>query len=198
MSQLYVFEGTDGVGKSTLVKEISTRLESSGTKSHVLSFPGRENGTLGSHIYKLHHEPEHFGISAMSELSRQILHVAAHVDSIEKKILPLIQSGAVVLLDRYWWSTWAYGVEGGVSTSLLDSALEVEHKVWRGVKPATLFYVARAQTTATKELREAYETLVSRELSKHPIVRVNNNGSLAEAVENIAQIILNAPLSAGK
>jgi len=190
MNSLYIFEGTDGVGKSTLVREISHCLAKLGVKNHTLSFPGREEGTLGAHVYKLHHEPEHYGISTMSALSRQILHVAAHVDSIERKILPLIEDGAIVLLDRYWWSTWAYGVEGGVSTSLLDAILEVEHQVWRGVVPATLFYVTRSQSKATAELCEAYETLIGRESLKHPIERVDNNGGLSETTEVLVKKLL--------
>ena len=55
---LVVFEGADGVGKSTLSKGLFDYLQSKAVPSLHLAFPGKDEGTLGKHIYDLHHRPE--------------------------------------------------------------------------------------------------------------------------------------------
>src|SRR5579863_3166654 len=109
LGKLIVLEGPDGVGKTTLAAELGKRLEQRGEPTKVLSFPGRESGTLGGHVYALHHEPQRFKIDSLTAASKQLLHVAAHLDVIESKIRPWIKDSINVVLDRYWWSTWVYG-----------------------------------------------------------------------------------------
>ena len=77
--KLIVFEGPDGVGKSTLAKEVAAVLSGRGTPCDLLAFPGREPGTLGWHVYQLHHDPGLFGIANIPPASLQLLHVAAHL-----------------------------------------------------------------------------------------------------------------------
>jgi hypothetical protein len=57
---LLVFEGPDGVGKSTLVNEAGSILTSRGIPHNVLSFPGKDPGTLGWVVDQIHHTPEVF------------------------------------------------------------------------------------------------------------------------------------------
>jgi thymidylate kinase len=78
--KLFVFEGPDGVGKTTLSKAFSDHLNATGIQCDYLSFPGRETGSLGRHIYELHHDPDRFGIRAVDPASLQLLHIAAHID----------------------------------------------------------------------------------------------------------------------
>ena len=102
--QLIIFEGPDGVGKSTISREVQKRLQLYGENSDLLTFPGREEGTLGQLVYKIHHEPEKLGLTSLTGSSLQVLHIAAHLDSIESRIIPALAEGKTVLLDRYWWS----------------------------------------------------------------------------------------------
>ncbi len=111
VGKLLIFEGPDGVGKTTIVQELKAKLSVENFK--FLSFPGREEGTLGNAIYRMHHSPQEFGIKVMSELARQTLHIAAHIDVIETRIKPWIAEGKNVVLDRFWWSTLVYGSVGG-------------------------------------------------------------------------------------
>lgn len=190
MSRLYVFEGPDGVGKTTVVNEVKNRLCEAGVKCASLSFPGKEPGTLGFHIYKLHHAPDEFGISDITPLSLQLLHVAAHIDSIQRKILPLIEEGVIILLDRYWWSSWAYGIVGGVPRAELKAVLDIEHLVWRNIVPTTVFLLSRAQPSANILLIDAYKELAAQETVNYPICEIRNESSIDMIVEKISQAII--------
>jgi dTMP kinase len=193
MHGLFVFEGPDGVGKSTVVREVEKYVLDAGHKCVSLSFPGQERNTLGSHIYKLHHAPEKYGVANISPLSLQLLHVAAHVDAIEQRILPLIRGGTTVLLDRYWWSSWAYGFAGGVSLPELRAMLAIEHLVWRGLVPTALFLLSRSQSMADHRVLDAYKDLAAKESPKYPIVVLKNENTLAELVENVMRVIRKEP-----
>src|SRR3990172_5906938 len=116
---LYVFEGADGVGKSELSRRFFEHLTRSGIECEYLAFPGKDAGTLGKLIYDIHHESGRFGIHAISATSLQILHIAAHVDAIENRIIPALKAGRSVVLDRFWWSTEVYGIVAGAGKEIL-------------------------------------------------------------------------------
>jgi hypothetical protein len=61
--KLIVFEGVDGIGKSSLSKEVTRRLTDSDVAFDSLAFPGNDPGTLGSLIYQLHHDPGALGLA---------------------------------------------------------------------------------------------------------------------------------------
>jgi dTMP kinase len=113
--KLIVFEGADGIGKSSLSKEVMRRLEDLNVASVSLAFPGKDLGTLGHLVYQIHHDPAALGVISVTPLALQTLHVAAHLDAIERRILPALQDGTWVILDRFWWSTWVYGVHQGIA-----------------------------------------------------------------------------------
>src|SRR5687767_12007738 len=112
--RLFVLEGPDGAGKTILAKALVEQLNSRGTLYEYAAFPGIQEGTLGNMVYDLHHEPERYGITSIHPLSLQTLHIAAHIDAIEQRILPALRSGQSMVLDRFWWSTWVYGLAAGV------------------------------------------------------------------------------------
>ncbi len=95
--QLFVFEGPDGVGKTTLAQRFAARLRARGVPSTYLSFPGAEEGTLGKHVYDLHHNSEAIGVRTVHPSSLQLLHVAAHIDAIESQIRPLLKQGQTIM-----------------------------------------------------------------------------------------------------
>lgn len=185
-AELIVLEGPDGVGKSTLAKALADERSSA-----LLSFPGRDSGTLGGLVYQLHHEAQSvFNIPLIAETSLQLLHIAAHVDAIERDILPLIAKGTSVVLDRYWWSTLIYGRLRGVDESSLQSAIAIERNAWGDTVPSMIFLIDRAQPWRSDEgddrfesLRTAYARLEEEEkLGGQPVVKVPNDSSVDEGV----------------
>lgn len=136
---MFIFEGPDGVGKSTLSSLFAELIRSKGRSCELMSFPGREPGTIGSIVYALHHTPAAFAVEEIAPAALQALHVAAHLDSIALRILPAIEAGKDVVLDRYWWSTAVYGAVDGANTKLLSHLIDAERVAWGDVVPERIF-----------------------------------------------------------
>lgn len=195
--KLIVFEGPDGVGKSTISRAIAATLEKLGEPCVLMSFPGQEEGTLGGHVYALHHDlPGHGITQGVSPVAMQTLHVAAHADVIARRILPELAGGRHVVLDRFWWSTWVYGMVGGSDDSALEKLIEFERALWGGVKPSVAFLIRRDHPIDRSEERELwghldreYVRLAGRECDAHPVLTVQNARSLNDAVESVLKFL---------
>lgn len=200
--KLYVFEGPDGTGKTTLSKEFSAYLTSIGKKCRYFSFPGNSSGTLGNHIYEIHHKLSEAGIAAINPTSLQLLHVASHIDAIESEILPELRSGNSIVLDRFWWSTIVYGSVYGANSDSLKKLIEIEKMHWAEFQPACVFYLKRQNTLKPSDVKhwsfllEAYEKLVQQENKNSRIELITNESSpqdtlaqIIEAYENITKEI---------
>lgn len=186
---LFVFEGPDGVGKSTLVSELTSYLRLAGEEVLSFSFPGREPGTIGRHVYELHHSPEDFRITEMSPASLQLLHIAAHIDLIERTIVPALEEKRTVLLDRYWWSTWVYGLMSNVPREHLELMINVERFAWKDMKPCAAFLLQRDTAHVDSAILSAYHALAEQEAAVHPIVNIDNASSVTSLVHNVAATI---------
>ena len=100
--KLIVFEGPDRVGKSTLADALTKKLVELGIPCEHLALPGRIEGTVGRLVDGIHHAPKTFGLHQITPTSLQALHVAAQLDAIERIILPALNMGTWVVLDRFW------------------------------------------------------------------------------------------------
>jgi len=109
-----VFEGSDGIGKTTQANSLNDRLNHEGVKSIYLHEPG---GTeLGEEIERIT-KSKNIGRTAMSDL---LLFTAARVESYENIIRPAIEAGSWVVADRNWLSTVAYqGNAAGLGKSFV-------------------------------------------------------------------------------
>jgi thymidylate kinase len=189
-AKLIVFEGPDGVGKSTLAQQLAATLTARGVRCDVSTFPGREVGTLGEHVYELHHYPDRFGVTNIPAVSLQFLHVAAHLDAITNRILPALNAGRWIVLDRYWWSAWVYGITAGARRETLEAMIAAEKTEWAGIVPAIVFLVRRSaplheeSMDRWRTLVSAYNALALAEESCYPVYQLDNEGSVAETVQN--------------
>ena len=103
MSLFVTFEGPDGAGKSTQTGLVAERLRSAGYPVTITREPG---GTpLGERIRTVLLEP---GECAIVPRAEALLMTAARAQHVVKVIQPALESGAVVLCDRYIDSTLAY------------------------------------------------------------------------------------------
>ena len=110
-------EGPEGAGKSTLVSGLAARLREEGTEPLVVREPG---GTEAAEaIRRILLAPD----SNLAPVSELYLFLAARADLVARKIRPALETGSVVVADRFELSTLAYQVGGrGLDESLVRSA----------------------------------------------------------------------------
>jgi len=101
------FEGGEGVGKSTQIRYLAARLESSGVAVLVTREPGGAPGLLAqaSALRQLLVEGDP---NAWSPESEALLNYAQRVEHVRRIIKPALANGTWVLCDRFADSTMAY------------------------------------------------------------------------------------------
>lgn len=191
--QLVVFEGPDGVGKSELAARFESWLVEHGFPAQLLSFPGKEEGTVGKLVYDLHSDPARFDVTGLTAASLQALHIAAHLDAIERRIIPVIKSNRAVVLDRFWWSTYVYGITSNVDRKILEAMIETEKVAWGTEKPSILFLIDRSQPLRPEppelwaKCREGYRRLFATERTQYPCETIANGGPIEETLKRLIQ-----------
>src|SRR5688572_8503366 len=164
------FEGLDGSGKTTQVELLQARLEAEGREVVTAREPG---GTaLGEQIRELVlHGDE------MTPWAEALLYAAARAELVAEVVVPALERGADVLLDRYLDSSVAYqGVGRGLG---LDEVLELNLLTVGGLVPDRTFVLAveagtslgrvgaspdrieRAEPTFHERVAGAYEQLAA-------------------------------------
>src|SRR3989442_648800 len=99
---LFVFEGPEGAGKSTQLKRLGEWLSARGTRVVCMREPG---GTpLGDDIRRLLLDPA----SHITPRPEALLFMASRAQLVEQTIRPALATGATVLVDRFFLSTYAY------------------------------------------------------------------------------------------
>jgi dTMP kinase len=104
--RLIVFEGGEGSGKSTQLRLLSRDLERTAVPHVCLREPG---GTpLGSEVRSLLLDRA----SDIVPRAEALLFMASRAQLVEREIRPALERGELVLLDRFFLSTYAYQVAG--------------------------------------------------------------------------------------
>ena len=189
-----MIEGPDGVGKSELAARLYRSIKGSGRPASLKTFPGKEPGTLGKLVYDLHHDSQKFDVVDMTPAAKQLLHIAAHVDAIAQQIIPALEAGTDIVMDRFWWSTLVYGLAGGADKTLIEQMIGVEKLAWASTKPDLLFLIDRDQPFRKEPSdlwplwRQYYADLLSTEKTQHPCYVIENEGTIEEAEEAMQNI----------
>jgi dTMP kinase len=104
--KLIVFEGAEGAGKTTQIRLLMDRL----TAAHIPCIAMREPGgtPVGDAIREILLHPE----QEITDATEALLFMASRAELIAREILPSLIEGKVVLLDRFFLSTYAYQIFG--------------------------------------------------------------------------------------
>ncbi|EMN11887.1 dTMP kinase [Leptospira borgpetersenii] len=153
-----VFEGIDGSGKSTLCKSLTEKLTERGIPS--VNFTEPTNFETGKYLRKF--------LRGEIDLERkeQIdAFLNDREESLRQNILPSLESGKNVLLDRYMYSTAAYqSGDDLLPETIIEKNLKKNFKI-----PDLLFYldlnptIALERLSQRKENKERFETLAQLE-----------------------------------
>ena len=128
-----VFEGLNGAGKSSIIKEVEQRL----IKNQIDYLLSREPGgsELGKKLRKILLESEN-KIPAISELFLFAADRHAHVKEI---IQPAIDKKTLVISDRYYYSTAAFqGYGRGLNIEIVNIINKI---AINGLKPDLVFFL---------------------------------------------------------
>jgi dTMP kinase len=129
---LIAFEGIDGSGKTTQAELLSRRLQVVGVPNIILREPG---GTpLGEGIRELLLHRSDLKINPIAEF---LLFSASRAQLTQERIIPLLRSKKVVIVDRYFYSSIAYqGFGRGIPVSQIE---HVNHFAVQNVIPDVVF-----------------------------------------------------------
>jgi dTMP kinase len=114
---LVVLEGPEGAGKTTQLRLLAEWLGEHGRTVVALREPG---GTvLGDEIRRILLDPA----SDITPRAEALLFMASRSQLVEREIRPVLDQGAIVLMDRFFLATYAYqGVGRGIPSDELRSA----------------------------------------------------------------------------
>ncbi|HEX9483018.1 MAG TPA: dTMP kinase [Gemmatimonadaceae bacterium] len=104
--RIIVFEGGEGSGKTTQLARLAASLDARGVRHVTLQEPG---GTpLGREVRRVLLDP---GSDVMPR-AEALLFMASRAQLVDREIRPALVRGDVVLLDRFFLSTYAYQIAG--------------------------------------------------------------------------------------
>src|SRR3954471_9726187 len=117
---LIVFEGPEGAGKSTQLRLLADWLGQRGQDVVAVREPG---GTvIGDEIRRLLLDPA----SEMVARTEALLFMASRAQLVEREIRPALDAGSIVLVDRFFLSTYAYQ---GAGRGLPEEDLRAANRV---------------------------------------------------------------------
>jgi dTMP kinase len=205
--RLIVFEGGEGSGKTTQLRRLSSTLAAHGVAHVSLREPG---GTpLGTDVRRLLLDRA----SDIEPRAEALLFMASRAQLVEREIRPALAQGDVVLLDRFFLSTYAYQIGGhGLPEAEVRSANSFATK---GLTPDITILLSfpasqglerAAGRPSAHDRMEAmggpFHDRVARSLAQFaeqswqvehpecgPIVAVDAEGSEAEVETRIAQVL---------
>lgn len=131
-----VFEGLDQTGKSTQLSRLRSSVDAGST---VFAHMPSGFTTFTQRVYRAL-EGETPDEKPTSGLAQQLAHLACHAESVPD--LKRAAEERSLILDRWWWSTLAYGWYGGSAkqSGLPESSFkELIDTIWSPIKPSIVF-----------------------------------------------------------
>lgn len=140
------FEGGEGSGKTSVIKEVSNLL----TLNNITNIITREPGgsVIAEKIRKILLDTENINLSAKTEA---LLFAASRAQHLDEVILPALKEKKVVLCDRYLDSSLAY--QGYARDLGIDEVLKVNHYAAQKLPDYTIYI----DVTPIKGLQRATE-----------------------------------------
>lgn len=162
---LITLEGGEGSGKTTQARLLLSRLQSAGIRARGLREPG---GTeVGENIRRILLDTANAGMDPRTEI---LLYEAARAQLVSEVIEPALESGEIIICDRFFDSTTAYqGFARGLS---LDMVSALNDAATGGLRPRrTLFFDIDPRLGIDRATRRGADRLEGEDASFHASVR---------------------------
>lgn len=136
-------EGTDGSGKTTQIRLIKSYLEEKGCEVILTREPG---GTkISEKIRDIILNPEN---KEMSPITEMMLYVSARAQLVAQVIKPVVESGKIVICDRFVDSSLVYqGFGRGIDLTLIE---DINKIAMDGINPDITFFFDISPEVALK------------------------------------------------
>jgi dTMP kinase len=192
---LIVLEGSDGSGRSTQVTLLTEWLESEGFAVQTMGL--RRSLLVGQDIDGLLEE------NTVTRMTLALMYGTDFYDQLERRILPALQSGLVVLADRYIFTLIARAAVRGIGRDYLhglyEMALRPNLTFWLNVRPEVAFdrefkkshsisyWESGRDMSLSNDLFQSfirYQSMIKREFeylsNRHGFIEVDGEGSVSE------------------
>src|SRR5512133_353827 len=117
MGFFITFEGVEGCGKTTQIKQLFDRLTTAGHRVILTREPG--GCPIADKIRSILLDAENCGMQSLTEL---LLYAAARAQHVAEVIVPALEAGSIVLCDRFTDATVAYQHNGrGIERGTIDA-----------------------------------------------------------------------------
>ncbi|MBF0778035.1 dTMP kinase [Streptococcus cuniculi] len=178
-------EGPDGAGKTTVLQELIPRLEALGKQVTTTREPG--GVAIAEDIRSVILNPQN---TAMDDKTELLLYIAARRQHLKERILPALESGQLLLVDRFIDSSVAYqGFGRGLDIAAIDW---LNHYATDGLKPdLTLYFdidVEEGLARITRNANRDVDRLDMEALDMHERVRTGYLAILDKEADRVVKI----------
>lgn len=198
--KLIVLEGIDGCGKSAVGKRLYEHLTSKGIKCVLYHEPS--DSYWGKIIKK------RLSIGEIIPTDEQLfLFLLDRASDVTNRIVPTLNSGTTIILDRYYYSTAAYQTQKGLSPKEILS-LNILHlnfpkpdlTIWLRIQPdVALERIKERDIPLTQfealeiltELDRNYDNVFNSNLIKEHVARISAEKSEDEVSEEVIAVVTN-------
>ena len=195
-----VFEGPDGSGKTTIIKQVKTLLEN---KDYDISYYREPGGTkISEKIRSIIIDNDN---SMMDAKTEALLFASSRAQLVSEKIIPDLKAGKIVICDRFVMSSLLYQ---GLGRSLgIDNVKLINDFATGGLKPDLTLFFNIDYKTALERKRANFSPdrlenedfsfhktifdgyLKMADLYKDEIIKVNARKSIEDLTEDVINII---------
>jgi len=136
---LISFEGTEGSGKSTLIRTLSKLLDQAGYTAIQTREPGGSPVAEKIRSILLEMSPKNLPDHTMNPWTELLLYEAARAEHTAKTIVPALERGEIVICDRFTDSTLAY--QGHARGLPWKQIRTLNRMATFGIKPDLTFFL---------------------------------------------------------
>ena len=145
------FEGTDGSGKTSVIKEVERYLKVQGYDVVTTREPG--GVAIAEQVRNVIHDVNN---TDMDPLCEAFLYAASRRQHLVQKVLPLLRQGKIVICDRYVDSSLAYqGYARGLG---IDVVKDINEYAIEGKYPDLTIFIDIDPKTGIKRILEHSDT----------------------------------------